>query len=184
MIQLAEIPDCAPPLFTVAGRRMFHLTEADAPQIQRLFARCADYFTLVEGRPAGPDAALAQLRDGPAERVPDDLVNLGIADRDGGLAGLFGLLRHHRRPDQWYLGLMLLDPAWRGYGFGSTVYWSVQHWLEHQGAESIVLAVVADNHRADRFWRSLGFGRPRSYPARRIGLKRHILIESEKDLAG
>ncbi|GGF31434.1 hypothetical protein GCM10011611_42010 [Aliidongia dinghuensis] len=184
MIQIAEAPPSAPSLFTVAGRRVFRLTEADAPMIQRLFARSADYFELVEGGPAGPDAALGQLRDGPAERASEDIINLGIADRDGGLAGLVGVLRHHRVPDQWYLGLMLLDPAWRGYGFGSTVYWSVQHWIERQGGRSILLAVVASNHRAHRFWQSLGFALPRSYPARRIGRRQHVLIEYEKALAG
>ena len=184
MIDIAERPGCAAPLFTVAGHRVFRLTEAEAQPIQRLFERSVDYFELLEGQPAGPDAAWDQLRDGPAERVPQDLINLGIADRDGGLPGLVGLLRHHRQPDQWYLGLMLLDPAWRGHGFGSTVYWSVQHWLERQGARSILLAVVRDNHRAHRFWQSLGFGLPRSYPARQIGLRRHVLIEYEKELAG
>ena len=184
MLHLAELPGYSPPLFTVAGRRVVRLTEADAPALGRLFARCDDYFELLEGRPAGPTAALGQLRDGPVERVPHDLINLGLLGPDGELAGLIGALRHHRVPDQWYLGFLLLDPAWRGRGLGSTVYWAFQNWIATQGAASIVLAVLAGNTRAHRFWQSLGFGSPRSYPVRQIGLKHHILIEYEKDLVG
>ena len=85
-------------------------------------------------------------------------------------------------PNQWYLGFLLLDPAWRGRGMGSTAYWAFQHWAVSQGADSILLAVLAENVRGQRFWESLGFAQPRSYPARQIGLKRHVLIEYEKAL--
>ena len=182
MIQFAEMPSLSLPLFTVAGRPVLALTEADAPALQRLFDRCSDYFELLEGRPAGPAAALAELRDGPPERVPHDLFTLGIDGGAGELAGFIGALRHHRRPNQWYLGFLLLAPAWRGHGFGSTAYWAFQHWAAGQGAQSLLLAVLAENERGRRFWQSLGFGSPRSYPVRQIGLKRHILIEYEKDL--
>ncbi|HEV2678022.1 MAG TPA: GNAT family N-acetyltransferase [Aliidongia sp.] len=184
MIQLAEIQGYGPSLFAVAGRRVVRLTEADAAVLQRLLSRCDDYFEMLEGRPAGPTAALEQLRDAPGGCLPDDIVHLGILGRDGELLGLIGALRHHCRPDQWYLGFLLLDPAWRGRGVGSTAYWAFQQWAAAQGAQSIVLAVLKDNERAHRFWRSLGFGDPRSYPVRQIGLKRHILIEYEKNLVG
>ena len=183
MIQFADLPGQSLPLFTVAGRRVRLLDEPDAPALQRLFDRCGDYFDLLEGRPARPEAALEELRDGPPERVPHDLFTLGIDGGQGELAGYIGALRHHRRPNQWYLGFLLLDPAWRGRGVGSTAYWAFQHWIATQGAESLLLAVLADNERGRRFWQSLGFGAPRSYPARQIGLKRHVLIEYEKDLA-
>jgi len=184
MIQFADIPGQSLSLFTVAGRPVRLLTDADAPVLQRLLGRCGDYFDLLEGRPAGPDAAQQELRDGPAERVPHDLFALGIDGGQGELAGYIGALRHHRQPNQWYLGFLLLDPAWRGRGIGSTAYWAFQHWIAAQGADSLLLAVLADNERGRRFWQSLGFGSPRSYPARPIGLKRHVLIEYEKDLNG
>jgi len=183
MIQFADIPGQSLSLFTVAGRPVRLLTDADAPVLQRLLGRCGDYFDLLEGRPAGPDAAQQELRDGPAERVPHDLFALGIDGGQGELAGYIGALRHHRQPNQWYLGFLLLDPAWRGRGIGSTAYWAFQHWIKAQGANSLLLAVIAENERGHRFWQSLGFGCPRSYPARQIGLKRHVLVEYEKTLA-
>jgi len=184
MIQFADIPGLSPSLFTVAGRRVRLLGDADAPALQRLFDRCGDYFDLLEGSPARPDAAREELRDGPPERVPHDLFAFGIDGGQGELAGYIGALRHHRRPNQWYLGFLLLDPAWRGRGVGSTAYWAFQHWIVAQGADSLQLAVLAENGRGRRFWQSLGFGSPRSYPPRPIGLKRHVLIEYEKDLRG
>jgi len=44
------------------------------------------------------------------------------------------------------------------------------------------MAVVEANVRAARFWQSVGFGWPRCYPERTIGLRRHVLIEFEKRL--
>jgi len=182
MIQFTDIPGQSLPLFTVAGRRVRRLGGADAPGLQRLFGRCGDYFDLLEGHPAGPESAREELRDGPPERVPHDLFALGIDGGQGELAGYIGALRHHRRPNQWYLTFLLLDPAWRGRGVGSTAYWAFQHWIMTQGAQSLLLAVLAENERGRRFWQSLGFGSPRRYPARPIGLKHHVLIEYEKDL--
>ncbi len=183
MIQVSDMP-AQSQLFTVAGRRVRLLVDADAPALQRLLDRCGDYFDLLEGRPAHPAAAREELRDGPPERVPHDLFALGIDGGRGELAGYIGALRHHRRPNQWYLGFLLLDPAWRGRGIGSTAYWAFQHWIETLGAQSLLLAVLAENERGRRFWQSLGFGNARPYPERPIGLKRHVLIEYEKSLIG
>ena len=67
------------PLFTVAGREVVRLSMNDAPVLQRLLERCGDYYAMVEGRPAGPNAAIEELTEGPPERVPHDLFALGIA---------------------------------------------------------------------------------------------------------
>jgi len=150
--------------------------------LQQLLERCGDYYELVEGRSAGPGAAIDELTDGPAERIPHDLFCLGIMDRHYTLAGAIGALRNHRRPNQWYLGLMLLDPVQRNQGFGAAAYRAFENWIATQGADSILLAVVEANVRAARFWQSQGFGWPRCYPERTIGLRRHVLIEYEKDL--
>jgi GNAT superfamily N-acetyltransferase len=168
--------------FSAAGFAAVSLTFEDAPRLQRLLEQCSDYYALVEGRPPEPDAAIGEMTDGPPERVPHDLVCLGIHDDCGSLAGVVGALRNHRRPNQWYLGLMLLDPVFRGRGLGASIYRGFEGWVAAQGAESILLAVVTANVRAARFWESCGFGWPRSYPERTIGLRRHVLIEYEKAL--
>ena len=151
--------------------------------MQQHLERCDDYYELVEGRPAGPRAAFEELTDGPPERVPHDLICLGILSVDSdALVGAIGALRNHRRPNQWYLGLMLLAPDLRRRRLGSASYQAFERWVVSQGGDSILLAVVEANVRAARFWQSQGFGWPRCYPERTIGLRNHILIEYEKDL--
>ena len=76
---------------------------------------------------------------------------------------------------------MLLDPGSRNDGLGAAAYRAFERWIAAQGADSILLAVVEANVRAARFWESMGFGWPRCYPERTIGLRRQILIEYEKD---
>jgi len=150
--------------------------------LQRLLELCGDYYELVEGRPAGPNAASEELTDGPSERVPHDLFCFGISSSQDTLIGAIGTLRNHRRPNQWYLGLLLLAPNARGRGLGASSYRAFERWVIGQGADSILLAAVAANSRAARFWQTQGFGWPRSYPERTIGLRRHVLIEYEKSL--
>jgi hypothetical protein len=53
-----------PPAFTVAGHRIDRLGLQDAPMLQHLLGLCSDYYALVEGRPAGPNAAFEELADG------------------------------------------------------------------------------------------------------------------------
>jgi hypothetical protein len=65
---------------------------------------------------------------------------------------------------------------------GASAYRAFERWVVGQGADSVLLAVVAANVGAARFWQSPGFGWPRSFPERAIGLRRHVLIEYEKSL--
>jgi GNAT superfamily N-acetyltransferase len=137
---------------------------------------------MIEGRAAESGAAISELTEGPPERVPHDLICLGIVGDADALVGTIGALRHHRRQDQWYLGLMLIEPDLRNGGLGRAAYQSFEEWIVGQGANSVLLAVVEANVRAARFWQSMGFGWPRCYPERTIGMKRHVLIEFEKSL--
>jgi GNAT superfamily N-acetyltransferase len=169
-------------VFSAGGYGVTRLSTEEAPMLQRLLERCADYYELVEGRSTSPDAAVSELTEGPPARVPQDLFCLGIRGEAEELAGVIGTLRHHRRANQWYLGLMLLDPALRGRGLGQRMYAAFEGWISGQGADSLLLAVVEANTRAARFWQAMGFGSPNRYPERTIGLRRHVLIEFEKVL--
>ena len=168
--------------FIAAGLRAVRLSVDAAPAVQRLLERCTDYYELVEGRSPASDAAIEELTGGPPERIPHDLVCLGLLAEPDALVGVIGALRNHRRPDQWYLGLMLLDPDYRGRGVGRACYQAFEGWIASQGVDSALVAVVEANTRAAKFWQSLGFGWPRCYPERTIGLRRHVLIEFEKSL--
>jgi GNAT superfamily N-acetyltransferase len=181
IFDIAVHPDLALPALKLSATM---LTIDDAPIVQKLLDRCSDYFEVAEGRPPGPDAALYELTDGPAERIPQDLFCLGLRPEKGELVGIIIVIRHHPLPNQWYLGLFLLDPAWRGRTCGKICFFAFENWVASQGAESILLAVVEPNVRAARFWESVGFKLPRCFPSRVMGLRHHVLIEYEKSLIG
>jgi GNAT superfamily N-acetyltransferase len=169
-------------LFSVRGLDAVLLTKESAPSLQKLLERCSDYFRLLEGRPARKDAALKDMSDVPPGFGRENLLCIGLRRSNGVLAGVFVTLRHYPRPNQWYLSLFLLDPAWRGLKIGRECYFAFEDWVKSQNAESIALAAVAPNVRGAKFWESVGYGFPRCYPPARFGLKRHVLIEYEKSL--
>jgi GNAT superfamily N-acetyltransferase len=168
-------------LFNVGPYCVALLPETAAPDIQSLFERCEDYFQLVEGRPPATDAAILEWRDRPPGCGPGDVFCLALRDTNG-LAGVIFALRNFPTFGDWYLGLSLLHPARRGAGLGAAFYQGFEAWVARQGGRRILLAVVEPNQRAARFWERLGFTLPRAYPARPMGLQRHVIIEYEKTL--
>jgi GNAT superfamily N-acetyltransferase len=171
------------PLFEAHYLGAFPLTEQDAPRLQLLLERCHDYFDLVEGRRPKGDAALRDLRTTPAGVPLKNLLPIGMFAVNGALVGVLLVLRHHRRENQWYISLQLLEPKWRARRAGKEIYLAFEAWAKSQGADSILLSVVEPNKRAAHFWESVGFGLPRCYPRQAFGRKFHILIEYEKTLA-
>ncbi len=170
------------PAFAAAGLTALPLTDAEAPALQSLLERCHDYFDLVEGHPPGPDAALHELQDRPPDCAPENIDCIGFSD-GATLKAVICALYNYPIQNAWYVGLMLLDPAWRSRGHGSAIYGAFENWAAAEGANTITLAVVAANPRAAVFWERQGFAYPRSFPARRLGDRIHIIIEYEKRLA-
>ncbi len=169
------------PVFEAAGLSAAKLSIADAPVLQMLLERCRDYFDLVEGHPPGPETALNELRDRPPECPAENVLCFGLYDGDD-MRGVICSLRDYPAVDDWYVGLMVLDPGWRGKGRGAAVYAGFESWAVTRGARKVRLAVVAANPRAAAFWERQGFGWPRSFPARPFGARMHIVIEYEKRL--
>jgi GNAT superfamily N-acetyltransferase len=167
--------------FSAAGLEAIMLSDADAPALQRLLERCRDYFELVEGHPAGPEAAVQELRNRPPECPAENVVCFGLYD-GAVIGGVICTLRDYPAADEWYVGLMLLEPSRRGAGHGGAVYAGFEGWVAARRARVVRLAVVAANARAAAFWERQGFGWPRSYPAREFGVRKHVVIEYEKRL--
>ncbi len=171
------------PLFSAHGLDAFLLTMKDAPALQRLLERCADYFELVEGRRPKGDAALRELRTTPPGIPLKYLTPLGLFAVNGALVGIILVVRNYPRENQWYISLQLLEPKWRSRNAGKEIYLAFEAWAKSKKAEAILLAVVQPNHRASQFWEAVGFSLPRCYPPQAFGRKRHVLIEYEKSLA-
>ncbi len=159
------------PAFEVDGRMVRHLDVQDIPAIQRAEERCADYTLLVEGRGPQPDAGEHFLRDAPDGWDPGALHKLGVVGDDGEFVGLLDIVPGYPEAGIWYIGLMLLDPAVRGAGFGTRLYDAFERWAASQGAARVMLTVIQENEAAHRFWTRIGFRDVRDVPPRQFGNK-------------
>lgn len=132
------------------------LGEADIPTLQALLERCEEFYVLAEGCPALPDEAARELAVVPPGRSADDLFVLGI-DGDERLRGVLSILRNYPKDGEWWIALLLLDPAHRSRGLGGAAVDAVRAWIAAQGATTLYLSVLEQNPGAIRFWRRLGF---------------------------
>jgi len=92
------------------------------------------------------------------------------------LFGVLDAIRDYPTQDDWWLGLLLLDPAQRNQGLGRRIYQSFEHWAGQQGARRIFLGVVEENQKAYLFWQKLGFELIERRPARQFGDLTHVGI--------
>jgi GNAT superfamily N-acetyltransferase len=153
------------------------LGPADIPQIQRLFERCTDFFELVEGAPPGPDDAANELNSVAPGKTIDDTFNFGVFDGDR-LVAFAGLARDFPKPSEWWLGLLVIDPAERGRGLGARIHQELVDWIAAQSGTTLWLAVQTNNEAAERFWRRMGFEeRERQpYASSRTGFQSAVIL--------
>ncbi len=132
------------------------LTPADRQRLEILCIECTDFFQLVEGQPGGSSTA-AELLGPLAPNVSigkKSIVGLEIG-RD--LIGVVELLAGFPRPNEWYVGLLLLHPDVRGAGAGTRIWEILRQWMTQEGAATVRLIVQKQNPRARRFWERQGF---------------------------
>jgi ribosomal protein S18 acetylase RimI-like enzyme len=117
------------------------------------------------------------LKEAPPQLTQDDVFSIGIERNDGGLAGMVTYLRHFYERNEWYMGLLILDPAERGNKLGRR---AAEHVFEHAKSDCgtvIRIAVLDANPRGRKFWESLDFTLERTVPADQNddGKIRHVL---------
>lgn len=136
--------------------------EADFERVSDLAHRAADYVRLESGKAPTPEFVRKTLTDKPPVCGPDDIFLRGVERADGTLAGIATNIRHFYEPDEWYMGLLMLDPAERGSGLGRRVAEHVIAEARADGAPCIRIAVLDSNPRARKFWESLGYALEKS----------------------
>lgn len=129
---------------------------ADGARVLDLCHRARDYIRLETGQ--DPDMAYVEetMTDAPPGVPPDQIWCWGHAE-NGTIDGLATCLKGYYDPDDWYLGLLLLDPAGRGAGLGARMARHVIAQATADGADCLRIAVLDTNPRARRFWDRLGF---------------------------
>lgn len=124
----------------------------DAPALQALLARCADYFRAADGVAPGKNAALERI----SEALGDAQLRLfGIFQRE--LVGLLELRLDEPSDRDATIVLLLVDPAQRRSGLGREVVEACCAALGLEGFEALHLGVQDHEHGAHTFWTSLGF---------------------------
>jgi len=153
------------------------LGPADIPQIQRLFERCTEFFQLVNGAPPGPEDGEKELNAIAPGRTIDDVFCFGVFDGDRLLA-FAGLSRDFPKPSEWWLGLLLIDPAERGRGLGARIHQELVDWIAAQSGTMLWIAVQTQNVDGERFWRRIGFEERERQPyvVPRTGLQSEVIL--------
>jgi len=158
------------------------LTLVDAPALQELLERCADFSWLVEGEPPSPHAARDILADLPPGKSLVDKFMYGIF-RENALVGVLDAIRGYPQQGAWWIGLLLLDPAQRGRGTGEQALLTFEDWAGQQGAQALMLGVVVENQRGLQFWQRMGFALVETRPPRRFGQKEQVVLVMRKELS-
>jgi RimJ/RimL family protein N-acetyltransferase len=138
-----------PPLFCP-------LDEADSASLQELFEQCSEFFELTEGAPPSSTQAADELASRAPGKNADDTFCFGI-HRDDTLIGFIHVTRDHPKPNEWWLGLLLLHPAARRMGLGEETHEALLAWAASNGARVMWLGVLEQNTAAERFWRRIGY---------------------------
>lgn len=158
------------------------LDEKDTAALQALCDACADYHVLIEGEPAGPDEGRHLLAELPPGKTLEDKFFFGLFTPRPRLCGALDLLRDCREPGEWYLGLLLFEPAVRGQGLGERVLRAAEHWARTQGAQQMRLACAEQNEAGRRFWERQGYREDRRFPPRLRGARETVFVELTRKL--
>ncbi len=134
-------------LFKVQGILATYLNPEDGALLQGLLENCADYFELVHGCPPAESEAQVLFEDKPPTKTLKDKIVIGLWDTEQKLIGVLDSIKGYPSQSEWFLGLLLIDPAFRQQGLGRKVYEAFEQWITRQGAIQIGLGVVEQNQR-------------------------------------
>ncbi len=137
------------------------LSEDDLPNIQTLFTTCSDFFDLVYGNTNLNTEARALFTDCPKGKTPADKLLIGLHHREytpsKNLIGLLELIKHYPNYEDWYIGLLVIEPSQRNKYIATTLLQQLATALKNQSAKKLKLIVQKQNHQAIHFWQKHGF---------------------------
>lgn len=129
-----------------------------------LAERAADYVTLEVGHAPNMDFIDSFFTAAPPGLTSRDLLHFAVM-QDQAMVGIICIAQGYELPDDWWIGLVLLDPAFRGRGIGRTVLQLIQQRAHDAGMQRLKLSVLEANPRATHFWVREGFVPHRYAPA-------------------
>jgi RimJ/RimL family protein N-acetyltransferase len=174
-----EITDPAELLFIVDRYSVRRLRRNHLPLIETFNEQCCEAFQFQNGTPPTKADALETFEKFPPGYKAEDKFAIGIFNEHDRLVGLFDILKGYRKTEEWHIGLALIIPDERGKGLGTNAHSALADYARRADVKRFHLAVIQDNHRARKFWLSLGYRKIKEYPPRRIGERTHAITEFE-----
>ena len=107
----------------------------DASILQELYQKCADYNYLMEGQPLSPTVALDEFTAIPEGRTLNDKYMLGIFAPQNRLIGLLEGMRNYPEERNLWVGLIMLDPAYRRQGLLAPLLKEFERYVARQGMD-------------------------------------------------
>jgi GNAT superfamily N-acetyltransferase len=145
-------------MFALEGYRVKKLGEAEVPALQELHERCHVFLELLYGHPPGPDSAARLLAERPEGKPAEDKFLFGLFPEGAGtMVGALESIRGFPEAGDWFIGFLVLDPAYRNSGLGTRFIQSFEAWARGQGATGLRLIVPEQNPGALRFWQHQGY---------------------------
>lgn len=130
--------------------------ETDRARLTAFFVGVADYIQLERGTAPGPELMDEFFGDAPPGCDPAASARLGLFGA-GQLLGIAEMGFGYPKPEDAYLGLMLLHPEARGGGKGACLLRHLEDLARSRGMTRIALAVLEINPRGRAFWEREGF---------------------------
>ncbi len=100
----------------------------------------------------------------PPDLGPECLIHFGLMEGPA-LVGMICIAEGYEYPDDWWIGLMLVDPAFRNQRIGHKVIMDVKRLAKLREINMLKLAVLCANPRGLKFWHREGFTHHRDAPA-------------------
>jgi GNAT superfamily N-acetyltransferase len=132
------------------------LDESDLAEVHAIRVRAADFFHEVDEPTPTPASFQADLDDLPEGYTRADEA-IYRAYRDGRPVGYAEVLRDYAAPDQWMIGIVLVDAEERSRGVGREIVAAIAADARSAGARSLAAGVIATRERSLAFWRREGF---------------------------
>jgi putative acetyltransferase len=156
--------------------------ERDAEAVLQVFQSASDYVLLESGSLPTMENVQEFFKDAPPGQAPDAVLKLGIVGA-GKLVGVADLAFGYPSSEDAYIGLMLIDNAERGKGFGRAALAQLERLAKERKTTRLLLAVLEENALAINFWERRGFSLELRTTRAFIGKKMHVCLRYVKELS-
>jgi GNAT superfamily N-acetyltransferase len=132
------------------------LDETHAAHLQSVCEACSDFYRETTGLPPGPSEIENFLADVPPHGDRRQK-RLWVIFHQAILIGITDCAFGDPEPGDFWIGLLLLHPDWRGQGLGGDIVRALMDYAKQNHARSIGISVKADYRAVQVFWRGQGF---------------------------